>query len=58
MRGREAAPLRRFRSPIGLLVDLVDQLHEDVRARLHRLAIGTFDIDLAIALLEAEMRAL
>lgn len=41
MRGREAAPLRRFRSPIGLLVDLVNQLHEDVRARLHRLVIGT-----------------
>ncbi len=42
----------------NLLVNLVDQLHHDIGAGLHRLVIGTFDVNLRLALFKAEVRAL
>ncbi len=51
--------MRRLRSSQAiLLVNLVDQLHHDIRASLHGLVIGTFDVDLGFTLLDAEMRTL
>ncbi|CUW91177.1 hypothetical protein AGR2A_Cc200037 [Agrobacterium genomosp. 2 str. CFBP 5494] len=42
----------------ALFVHLVDDLHHDVGAGLHRLVIGTFDVDLAFAVFDPEMRRL
>ncbi|QTK80630.1 hypothetical protein AT6N2_C3126 [Agrobacterium tumefaciens] len=43
---------------IALFIHLVDDLHHDVGAGLHLLVIGTFDVDLALAVFNPEMRGL